>query len=187
MPESQVSYSSGASSLLSSNSNPILNSANLALFDKKSVNPKGVDLISNCSSSAASSPLVTNGVNFGESDMMGHFDLSNNSSELAAAFAPSTISSSLSSVSAACDEDLFALSELDSQAELQQLLEKLESHQQLDNVLNQIPMPEGWERSQTNSGEVYFINHYTKTTYWEDPRISKFTLYLWKFSITWNH
>ncbi|XP_017779527.1 PREDICTED: transcriptional coactivator YAP1-A-like isoform X1 [Nicrophorus vespilloides] len=33
------------------------------------------------------------------------------------------------------------------------------------------PLPEGWEQSQTSDGELYFINHQTRTTSWFDPRI----------------
>lgn len=33
------------------------------------------------------------------------------------------------------------------------------------------PLPEGWEQSSTADGEVYFINHQTRTTSWFDPRI----------------
>lgn len=35
------------------------------------------------------------------------------------------------------------------------------------------PLPEGWEQAQTAEGEVYFINHQTRTTSWFDPRIRK--------------
>ncbi|XP_065214520.1 transcriptional coactivator yorkie-like isoform X2 [Planococcus citri] len=33
------------------------------------------------------------------------------------------------------------------------------------------PLPDGWEQSNTDEGEVYFINHLTRTTSWFDPRI----------------
>ncbi|XP_014241727.1 transcriptional coactivator YAP1-A-like isoform X1 [Cimex lectularius] len=33
------------------------------------------------------------------------------------------------------------------------------------------PLPDGWEQASTAEGEVYFINHQTKTTSWFDPRI----------------
>lgn len=33
------------------------------------------------------------------------------------------------------------------------------------------PLPEGWERAETEEGEVYFINHQNRTTSWFDPRI----------------
>ncbi|CAG9855245.1 unnamed protein product [Phyllotreta striolata] len=33
------------------------------------------------------------------------------------------------------------------------------------------PLPEGWEQAQTAEGEIYFINHQTRTTSWFDPRI----------------
>ncbi|PAV62280.1 hypothetical protein WR25_14773 [Diploscapter pachys] len=33
------------------------------------------------------------------------------------------------------------------------------------------PLPEGWEkRVDTGSGRVYFVNHFNRTTQWEDPR-----------------
>lgn len=35
------------------------------------------------------------------------------------------------------------------------------------------PLPEGWEQAHTSEGEVYFINHQTRTTSWFDPRIRK--------------
>lgn len=37
------------------------------------------------------------------------------------------------------------------------------------------PLPEGWERAKTQEGEMYFINHLTRTTSWFDPRIRKFS------------
>ncbi|KAK7582431.1 hypothetical protein V9T40_013876 [Parthenolecanium corni] len=33
------------------------------------------------------------------------------------------------------------------------------------------PLPEGWEQAKTPEGEIYFINHVTRTTSWFDPRI----------------
>ena len=36
------------------------------------------------------------------------------------------------------------------------------------------PLPEGWERAETKEGEVYFINHQTRTTSWFDPRIREY-------------
>jgi len=32
------------------------------------------------------------------------------------------------------------------------------------------PLPPGWEKAQTPQGQIYFMNHITKTTQWEDPR-----------------
>lgn len=37
-------------------------------------------------------------------------------------------------------------------------------------------LPEGWEQAQTPEGEIYFINHQTRTTSWFDPRIRKLSL-----------
>lgn len=33
------------------------------------------------------------------------------------------------------------------------------------------PLPPGWEPAKTPQGQMYFMNHITKTTQWEDPRI----------------
>jgi hypothetical protein len=33
-----------------------------------------------------------------------------------------------------------------------------------------VPMPPGWTSEKTSSGQVYYINHLTKTTTWDDPR-----------------
>ncbi|KYQ57976.1 Yorkie like protein [Trachymyrmex zeteki] len=33
------------------------------------------------------------------------------------------------------------------------------------------PLPDGWEQARTAEGEIYFINHQTRTTSWFDPRI----------------
>ena len=33
------------------------------------------------------------------------------------------------------------------------------------------PLPPGWEPARTAQGQIYFMNHITKTTQWEDPRI----------------
>lgn len=40
---------------------------------------------------------------------------------------------------------------------------------QLQNELGVLPA--GWEQAKTNDGQIYYINHTTKTTQWEDPRI----------------
>jgi len=32
------------------------------------------------------------------------------------------------------------------------------------------PLPPGWEMAKTSQGQLYFMNHITKTTQWEDPR-----------------
>jgi len=36
--------------------------------------------------------------------------------------------------------------------------------------ISNVPLPEGWEQAITPEGEVYYINHITKTTSWFDPR-----------------
>ena len=33
------------------------------------------------------------------------------------------------------------------------------------------PLPPGWEATRTNEGQTYFMNHITKSTQWEDPRL----------------
>lgn len=45
-------------------------------------------------------------------------------------------------------------------------------------------LPEGWEQAKTSEGEVYFINHKTRTTSWYDPRIRKYDIIpLYHFNI----
>lgn len=34
------------------------------------------------------------------------------------------------------------------------------------------PLPPGWEQARTSEGQIYFLNHITQTTTWEDPRKS---------------
>lgn len=40
------------------------------------------------------------------------------------------------------------------------------------------PLPDGWEQARTPEGEIYFINHQTRTTSWFDPRIRKFSFFI---------
>lgn len=42
---------------------------------------------------------------------------------------------------------------------------------QQKQLLMSRPLPHGWEQGVTPDGEIYFINHVTKTTTWFDPRI----------------
>ena len=60
-----------------------------------------------------------------------------------------------------------------SEDEFQFSIDKVESKEELESILNRIPMPEGWQKAHTDKGEAYFINHNTQSTFWEDPRISK--------------
>ncbi|KAJ8884284.1 hypothetical protein PR048_016141 [Dryococelus australis] len=39
----------------------------------------------------------------------------------------------------------------------------------VENALG--PLPDGWEQATTPEGEIYFINHQTRTSSWFDPRI----------------
>ena len=48
----------------------------------------------------------------------------------------------------------------------------------IDAILSQIPLPSGWQQARTNRGEVYFINHNTRTTCWDDPRLPLVPTYL---------
>jgi protein yorkie len=34
------------------------------------------------------------------------------------------------------------------------------------------PLPQGWEQARTPEGQIYYLNHLTRTTQWEDPRKS---------------
>ena len=44
------------------------------------------------------------------------------------------------------------------------------------------PLPPGWEETHTQEGQKYYMNHLTKSTQWEDPRIS-----VANQSLTQNH
>jgi E3 ubiquitin-protein ligase NEDD4 len=33
------------------------------------------------------------------------------------------------------------------------------------------PLPSGWEMRMTNTGRIYFVDHNTKITTWDDPRL----------------
>eukprot|EP00092_Neocalanus_flemingeri_P007377 GFUD01007965.1.p1 GENE.GFUD01007965.1~~GFUD01007965.1.p1 ORF type:complete len:951 (+),score=202.95 GFUD01007965.1:231-3083(+) len=39
----------------------------------------------------------------------------------------------------------------------------------LGNLSCPLDLPEGWEERRTNSGRVYYVNHYLRTTQWERP------------------
>ena len=45
------------------------------------------------------------------------------------------------------------------------------------------PLPEGWEVKYTEQGEQYFVDHVSKKTQWQDPRITQVssvkTVILW--------
>ncbi|XP_038860856.1 transcriptional coactivator YAP1-like [Salvelinus namaycush] len=45
------------------------------------------------------------------------------------------------------------------------------THTQSNTSSNTGPLPEGWEQAVTPEGEVYYINHITKTTSWLDPHL----------------
>lgn len=42
------------------------------------------------------------------------------------------------------------------------------------------PLPDGWEQAKTPEGEIYFINHQTRTTSWFDPRIREFNSFFYR-------
>ncbi|CAG2059804.1 unnamed protein product [Timema podura] len=47
------------------------------------------------------------------------------------------------------------------------------SPQPLGNKIEGVlgPLPDGWEQATTPEGEIYFVNHQTRTTSWFDPRL----------------
>ena len=47
------------------------------------------------------------------------------------------------------------------------------SMQNLQQSLQNIPLPGGWEQASTPEGEIYYINHVDRTTTWFDPRLRK--------------
>ncbi|CAB4065851.1 YAP1 [Lepeophtheirus salmonis] len=64
-----------------------------------------------------------------------------------------------------------------SPATLQQTLAVAQQQSPVSNHVRQTsydqdlgPLPPGWEMAKTPQGQLYFMNHITKTTQWEDPR-----------------
>eukprot|EP00796_Vickermania_ingenoplastis_P013262 gene13262-9105_t len=37
---------------------------------------------------------------------------------------------------------------------------------------SQIPLPPGWQTAYTSNGELYFIDHNTRTTHWQPPTVA---------------
>lgn len=60
------------------------------------------------------------------------------------------------------------------QAQQQQLHRVMHSphHRQASLGDNLGPLPPGWEETRTQDGQLYYMNHITKSTQWEDPRIT---------------
>ena len=57
------------------------------------------------------------------------------------------------------------------QQQQQQHLQQPNAHQRQNSYDDGLgPLPDGWEMASTKEGQVYFMNHETKTTTWEDPR-----------------
>ncbi|KAI5713164.1 hypothetical protein M8J75_014162 [Diaphorina citri] len=95
------------------------------------------------------------------------------------AFGTSTITSTSSSVSGGGLQIAHPRAH-SSPASLQQTYASAQQqHQQhlkqrsydITTVLDELgPLPPGWEQARTAEGQVYYLNHHTKTTTWEDPR-----------------
>ncbi|XP_011686481.1 PREDICTED: transcriptional coactivator yorkie [Wasmannia auropunctata] len=48
--------------------------------------------------------------------------------------------------------------------------QKQRSYDVISTVDDLGPLPHGWEQARTPEGQIYFLNHLTRTTTWEDPR-----------------
>ncbi|XP_044597766.1 transcriptional coactivator YAP1 [Cotesia glomerata] len=48
--------------------------------------------------------------------------------------------------------------------------QKQRSYDVISTVDDMGPLPHGWEQARTPEGQIYFLNHLTRTTTWEDPR-----------------
>ncbi|KAH0947597.1 hypothetical protein HN011_002439 [Eciton burchellii] len=48
--------------------------------------------------------------------------------------------------------------------------QKQRSYDVISTVDDLGPLPHGWEQARTAEGQIYFLNHLTRTTTWEDPR-----------------
>ncbi|XP_008200710.1 transcriptional coactivator YAP1 isoform X2 [Tribolium castaneum] len=49
---------------------------------------------------------------------------------------------------------------------------KQRSYDVASKVEDNTPLPTGWEQARTPEGQLYYLNHITRTTTWEDPRKS---------------
>ncbi|KAJ3639614.1 hypothetical protein Zmor_002964 [Zophobas morio] len=49
---------------------------------------------------------------------------------------------------------------------------KQRSYDVATKVEDNTPLPTGWEQARTPEGQLYYLNHITRTTTWEDPRKS---------------
>ena len=66
-------------------------------------------------------------------------------------------------------------------------LKSLNDYQQkVEYLLKLTPMPSGWQKSQTDNGEIFFINHATRSTCW-DPRLKIIEIFLQKHDSTPSH
>ena len=55
--------------------------------------------------------------------------------------------------------------------------------QVLQQTITQLgPLPSGWEMRLTNTGRVYFVDHNTRTTTWDDPRLPSSVEYVHPFN-----
>ncbi|XP_060563354.1 transcriptional coactivator YAP1-A-like isoform X2 [Ruditapes philippinarum] len=45
-----------------------------------------------------------------------------------------------------------------------------------DLILEEQPLPPGWEMAKTPQGQIYFLNHVTQQTTWQDPRKPNFNI-----------
>ena len=43
-------------------------------------------------------------------------------------------------------------------------------------MIKSMPLPNGWQEAKTENGDCYYINHLTRTTQWEDPRLGTFIM-----------
>jgi len=178
----------------------VTNSSSLSYYDQAQSNQ--IENFISSSSSTSSSPVLnlTNMNNPSDIDLNNlnnphhmssgintHLNIDVKNDCMLNSIGLSTLSSSTSASVSASDDDLIAEFQQNQQLELQQQLEKLENQQQLEFILNQIQMPSGWEKAQTAKGEVYFINHNTKSTYWEDPRIGWLILKFYYFMLFNNY
>ena len=48
--------------------------------------------------------------------------------------------------------------------------EQISLQEAMDSIHMGGPLPPGWEETRTAEGQLYYMNHITKTTQWEDPR-----------------
>ncbi|XP_053613725.1 transcriptional coactivator yorkie isoform X3 [Plodia interpunctella] len=68
-------------------------------------------------------------------------------------------------------QQTYAAGQQNQQAPLHHQHSKQRSYDVVSHIPDDLgPLPPGWEQARTPEGQIYYLNHITKTTTWDDPR-----------------